>query len=258
MTPSRPAPSFQRGIPDLEFIKRHVPITNVARALDMCVIGNRAHCWRPHSHQHGDRTPSVWFSRRSNKGKCFVCDHFTWSNVDLVQRVIGCSTAHAINWIAARFDVPRIAKRRPTTNRIVAPGRVGCGSQVQDFMRSGLFAALPHATKALLFVLHEFMDWQQLSYRTLMRLSGIGSRATIKVSLENLKHVGLLKVERGYTGRGVCEINAYRLTWDDARLQLLMAERHQATIREIKAEQELREAERAGQRANLGKHQYTC
>lgn len=74
-----PASQPRRGIPDIEFIKRHVPIADVARALDIRVASNTAaHCWRPDAHEHGDRTPSVWFSRRSNKGKCFVCDRFNW------------------------------------------------------------------------------------------------------------------------------------------------------------------------------------
>jgi hypothetical protein len=147
-----PTTSDRRGtIPDLEHIKRHVPIA------------------------------SVWFSQRSNKGKCFVCDRFTWSNIDLVQAVLGLTTAAAVNWIADRFNVPRIGKRRPRRNGVVIPaGRVGCGSSMQELMRSGVFAKLPHATKAVLSVLIEFCDDQtaKLSYRTLQRVTGISSRRT--------------------------------------------------------------------------------
>lgn len=242
-------------IPDLEHIKRHVPIADVARELNIRVVGNSAHCWRPEGHEHGDRTPSVWFSRRSNKGKCFVCDRFTWSNIDLVQAVLGLSTANAVNWIAARFNVPRIAKRRPLRNGVVPAGRVGCGSPVQELMRSGVFAKLPYAAKVLLFVLAEFCDDQtaKLSYRTLQRVSGIASRNTIKDSLDMLEDVGLLKVKRGRGTDRLKAISGYRLTWDDANLQRLMADTHEAISREIKAEQELQGRARVARSVYLGK-----
>jgi hypothetical protein len=253
-----PTPSRNKcgTIPDLDFIKHRVPIVDVARALDIRVVGNSAHCWRPERHEHGDRTPSVWFSRRSNKGKCFVCDRFTWSNIDLVQTVLGLSTAEAINFIAARFNVPRIAKRRPARNRAVVPsGRVGCGSPVQEFMRSGVFAKLSYAAKVLLFVLAEFCDDQtaNLSYRTLQRVTGIGSRRTIKESLDMLEDVGLLKVKRGRGTDRLRAVSGYRLTWGDANLQRLMADTHETIAREIKAETVLQQAARAARGVYLGK-----
>lgn len=51
---SKPAPVPARGIPDLQFIKRHVAIAEVASALEIRVEGKTAaHCWRPENHQHG-------------------------------------------------------------------------------------------------------------------------------------------------------------------------------------------------------------
>jgi len=243
----------KRGIPDLHHIKSHVPIADVARALDIRVASNtRAHCWRPEGHEHGDRTPSVWFSRKSNKGKCCVCDRWMWSNIDLVQTVLSLSTAAAVNWIAERFNVPRIARRRPARNGIVVPaGRVGCGSPLSQLMRSGLFARLSHPTKALLSVFLEFCDddTAELSYRTLQRVSGIGSMTTIKRSQDDLQDIGLLKIKPGHQR----VMNAYRLTWDDANLQRIMAVAHETTSREVKAEMELKAAAReAAARRYLG------
>lgn len=40
--------------PDLHYIKRQIPIAEVARELDLRVIGNTAHCWRPKNHKNGD------------------------------------------------------------------------------------------------------------------------------------------------------------------------------------------------------------
>ena len=246
--------STSRGIPDIQFIKRHVPIADVARALDVCVVGNTAHCWRPDSHQHGDRTPSVWFSKRSNKGKCFVCDRFCWSNIDLVQIILGCGTATAVNWIAQRFNVPRIARRHLAKNSVVIPsGRVGCGSPVQELMRSGVYAEMTHATKSLLFVLLEFSDpTAKLSYRTLQRVTGIGSDATIKASLDTLEHMGLLKINRARDGDGLRANNSYRFSWDDVGLRRLMTDTHEASTREIKAQIEFRQAARRARAAYLG------
>lgn len=245
-------------IPDIEHIRRHVPIADVARALDIRVASNtRAHCWRPESHEHGDRTPSVWFSKRSNKGKCCVCDRWMWSNIDLVQTVLGLNTADAVNWIAEHFHVPRIAKRRPRKpgNGIVVPsGRVGAGPPVQELMRSGVFAKLPYAAKALLFVLVEFCDddTAKLSYRMLQRVTGIGSRRTIKAGLDAIEDIGLLKVKRGRGADRLRAISGYRLTWDDANLQRIMSDTHETTVSEIKAETELREGARAARAVYLG------
>jgi len=52
-----------RGIPDMKYINRKVPIAEVARSLDLRLDGaNKIHCWYPERHQHGDRTASVGFA----------------------------------------------------------------------------------------------------------------------------------------------------------------------------------------------------
>ncbi len=243
-----------RGIPDIRYIKKRVAIADVARALDLRVANDAAaHCWRVGNHQHGDRTPSVWFSRRSNKGKCYVCDRFCWSNVDLVQFIRGGSTAEAINWIAAQFEVPRIAKKH-LTQRDLRLGRVGSGSRLEAIIRSGVWAALAGPVAKLLVVLDEFSDpTGELSYRALQRLTGIGSRTTIKISLDTLEHLGLLKINRSSSSDGLQALNGYRLDWDDPDLRQLMLETHRASRAEIAALIDLRRAERQARSAYLGR-----
>ena len=51
---------------DLEYMRRSVPIQEVAEQLGLRTAGNMIHCWRPENHQHGDRTASVRLQPRRN------------------------------------------------------------------------------------------------------------------------------------------------------------------------------------------------
>jgi len=236
------------GIPSLEFIKKHVPIADVARLLDLRVDSSTAaHCWRIGNHQHGDRTASVWFSKRTNRGQCKVCDRHSWSNIDLTQLVLSCSTAEAIQWIAARFDVPHIQKKHLSKNGQPTLSRVGCGSHFEGLVRSGLWASLSGPEAKLLIVLAEFTGLR-LSYSALQRFTGVG-RARIPPALDHFKRMGLLKVNLGPTKDGLRGCSAYEVAWDDAGFQKLMAETFETTSREIAAEKELRQTERSQRRA---------
>jgi hypothetical protein len=80
---------------DLGYIRRHIPITEIARELDIEIFGSRARCWRPRAHQNGDRTPSVSFYR--NRFKCHCCDERSGSVIDLVVSVVGCDLRGALD-----------------------------------------------------------------------------------------------------------------------------------------------------------------
>jgi hypothetical protein len=171
--------------PDLTFIKKFVPIREIAIELGLEVSGSSARCWRPDNHQNGDRTPSVGFSRK-NIGKCFVCDDHAWSNVDLVTIVRGCTLREAIEWIAARFPVPQIPKGKhlTTTERWESRSRVGTsGFALENLVRSGLWASLTKSEIAALGVLLAYADSAtgiaKISYRGIMRYAGIGSFTTV-------------------------------------------------------------------------------
>lgn len=212
-TPAHTAPTTTptSGVPDLDFIKKSVPITAVATELGLRVSGQMMHCWRHEQHQHGDRTASVGFIKRTNKGKCFACDDLPFSNVDLVMNVLGCSTIQAIQWIAARFPVPTIPKGRHLKHReqLQPFSRVGLGGRVENLVRSGLWAALSHSEKAILAVFCELADPNthnlRISYRGLMRFAGVRSCATVAGATKHFERICLLRVERGSTGMG-CEL----------------------------------------------------
>ena len=44
----------------MRFINREVPITDVAKKLDLRLDGaSKIHCWHPDRHHNGDRTASI-------------------------------------------------------------------------------------------------------------------------------------------------------------------------------------------------------
>ena len=104
----------RRGIPDMRFINRKLPITDVARGLDLRLDGARKiHCWHPERHQNGDRTASVGIRTTNNTVKCFGCDSKPMGPIDLVMDVHAInSPADAAIWIAERFSVPSIPARK--------------------------------------------------------------------------------------------------------------------------------------------------
>jgi hypothetical protein len=236
----------QDGIPDLQWIKKHVPISAVARLLGVRVENDRAaHCWRS-GHQNGDRTASMWFSKRSNRGQCKVCDRHTFSNVDLVQMLQEIdgrpmTTAEAIQWIAGYFPVPNIKKKH--LGKKDQPFRVGCGSRLEGLIRSGLWGQLSHPEGKILMVLTEF-EGQALSYRAIQRYAGV-STALISPALQHFSRMGLLKVIAGTAKKGVLpDSSKYTVTWDSEQFEKLLHETFQTTKGEADAEKELRDLAR--------------
>src|SRR5437016_2006553 len=114
--------------PDISWMKKHVPILDVARALGLRIHRGKAQCWRVENHRHGDVDPSLSFHEKRNRCRCFVCDmKGGHSNVDLVMGALGCELGAAVQWIAERFTVPSVKVGRPAGSSLVsaAPYRVG-------------------------------------------------------------------------------------------------------------------------------------
>jgi hypothetical protein len=84
--------------PDISWIKKNVPVLEVANALGMLIRHHRAQCWRAENHSHGDADPSLHFYERGNRVRCFVCDQRGGhSNVDLVMGVLGIGVGEALS-----------------------------------------------------------------------------------------------------------------------------------------------------------------
>lgn len=223
-----------RVLPDLNFMRREIPISDVAALLGIRTAGrSAAHCWRVGQHQNGDRTASISFFR--NRAKCHVCDARGLSVVDLVMLYHGCTLADAVAWITARFDVPMVAKdakvRRPERWQ---PSRVGVAQfPLESLVRAGVWAWLGDGARAILVALACFADpttrEATISTRGLGRYSGKMSRSTITTVIRRLENIGLLKVSRAREG-AICKVSTYTLTLDSDRFQRLLGEVHERLV----------------------------
>jgi hypothetical protein len=191
---------------------------------------------------------------------CFICDDRAYSAIDLVQKVLGLDTRSAINWIAARFEVPSIPKGRhlPKADPFRSVSRVGLGGSLEQIIRSGLWAHLTPSERTILPVLCELRDSTkdafEMSYRGIRRYSGIGSDTTVRAALHHFEQMHLLKIHREREAGGLLRAcNSYELTLDDPRLLELMAEYYQCEQEEIEAERQSREEQRNIRRHILAK-----
>jgi hypothetical protein len=247
------APS--RGIPDMRFINRELPIANVARALDLRLDGaNKIHCWHPDRHQHGDRTASVGIRHSNNTVKCFGCDSRPMGPINLVMDVLGIASADAALWIAGRFDVPRIPARKRLIGSDLRRDRVGHERGLGLLIRSGLWAGLSVPARALAPVLLEFGEKRsaladamhvQMAYRTIVRFSGVQSHNAVRKALVELSEVGFLVLQSGKPPRTIDRQPAtYIVTPNSDQLWELAQAVARQTREEIAAEVELRRRQR--------------
>lgn len=233
-------------LPDMTFIRREVPIVDVAKELGIRIAGRSvAHCWRVGTHQNGDRTPSMSFSR--NRAKCHVCDAGSMSVIDLViqHEEFEPSTAlrQATDWICARWPIPTITKN----TKLSRPERwstspVGLSSfPLERFVRSGVWAKLGDGARSILPVLFCFTERDEacISYGALRRYSGILSDATIARALRQLKQIGVLeslpKASNNFRDAG-----RYHFTLDSSKFQAMLASIHDQLRIERDGERELR------------------
>jgi hypothetical protein len=189
--------------PSLTFIKKFVPVREIAAELGLEVSGKAARCWRPDKHKNGDRTPSVSFNTRRNIGRCFVCDARAWSGIDLVMMVRGVSTRQAAEWIAARFPVPQIPRHKHVKQREHwdSSSRVGVsGFSLEEILRTGFWASLSCSEARILVVFCTFCAPSSsdtpISYRGIMRFAGVRSQTTVSRVLKRFAGMGLLDIHR--------------------------------------------------------------
>jgi hypothetical protein len=181
------------GVPDFKHIRERVPIREVASDLGLTISGNTIHCWRPENHQNGDRTPSVGLHVRKNTAKCFVCDSRSLSTIDLVMSVRKVELRAAVRWIAACHPIPNIPKGKHLESKQRWPERyrVGVGASRLDYLvRMGLWASLSPAQRSIVQVLDTFSEGDSvtISYRGLMRYSGIRSQSTISSAIKRFQN----------------------------------------------------------------------
>jgi hypothetical protein len=211
--------------PDISWMKKHVPILRLARALGLTIRRRKAKCWRVEKHRHGDVDPSLSFFEKRNRCRCFVCDmRGGHSNVDLVMGVLGCDLASAVQWIAERFTVPNIKVGRPSGNTMASPTpyRVGVhGSEWEVIVRSGMWGAMTAAERSILVTLDYLKDSEtgltRLSYRGIMRYSGVKKTAYVSRAIKELSRMGALQFSRGQRIGVTRECSTYGVTLDNPK-----------------------------------------
>lgn len=236
--------SSRAGVPDFQWIRRNVPIVEVAQRLELYVQGTMARCWRPDQHQHADRTPSVGLHPRRNVAKCFVCDIKPLSPIDLAMSVLGAELAPAVAWITQRWAVPTIAKGKHLnpTQRWAERFRAGMESRLHTLVRSGIWALLTPAETSIFGALDTFTDGDQvtISYGGLMRYAGIGSRATVSAALRTFERLHMLSREPRTERYGLRAAGSYFWTFDSPEFEQVRDEIAGRQREEIALERQLR------------------
>ena len=237
--------------PDFEYIRTRISIVAVARELGLTVSGYRARCWRTENHRNGDANPSLSFQKKTNRGMCFVCDQHTWSTIDLVMLYKECERREAVSWLAERFPVPSLPPGTQIKKREAWFPRFHSGvdeNVVTMLVRSGIWSELTHAERSILPPLVTFVDRDtgitEISYRGLMRYSGVGSQATIAAAIRRFERMRLLRVGRKPGELLFRRVNRYTLTVEDPDFQALVTKVFQQQREEIELEKQLRAEEK--------------
>jgi hypothetical protein len=245
--------------PDLDYIRRSISVHEIAQRLGLRVRSHStAHCWRADAHQNGDRSPSLYFTRK-NRWRCAVCDARTKSNLDLVQAVLGCDLRRAVEWIKAAGwyvpDVPRgrHAKRRdPNAPRF----RVNVtGLPFETLVRSGVFGSLNKPAQILVPVILTFTDpdtgWAVISQRALRRYAGLSFRG-VNDGVRELRGIGLLEIDRSWPAvAAIPSSNRYRLNFEAPSFLELQDSTYQKHRAKVDFERECQRQRRAALKNSL-------
>ena len=119
--------------------------------------------------------------------------------------VLGITSGEAIRWIAERFDIPRIPKGKHLKEPHRKVFQHGLEGPLELLVQSGIWPRLSPATRSVAVVLLCLADIQPpdrqswripISYRALMRYSGLGSFGSVSKAIRELESFGWLTVKR--------------------------------------------------------------
>ena len=160
--------------------------------------------------------------------------------------------ALAVRWIAERFSVPNIKVGRPAGKALASsvPYRVGVhGSEWEVIVRSGLWGAMTAADRSILVVLDYFKDSEtgltRLSYRAIMRYSGVGKTGNVSGAIKELARMHALQVLPGSRVGVTRECSTYRVTLTDPKFLEICNETYASARKEIAEEREYRASQKA-------------
>jgi hypothetical protein len=255
--------STNRGIPDLRWINRNVPIAEVARALALRVDGTgKIHCWHPERHKNGDRTASVGIRHKNNTVKCFGCDSKPMGPVNLVIDVLDLSgPADAAIWIAEHFSVPYIPKGKHLKRPARPPVRAGFEGDIGILVFSGLWADFCAPTRCIVPALLSLAPWESgkstavisISYEGISRYSGVASPNAIANAIRELEEIGWLTRMKASkcTTDPLRAVGVYLLTPQADSVVELAAARWTQTQEAIEGEREIRRRQRTERQTAL-------
>jgi hypothetical protein len=252
------------GVPDLKWVNRHLPMQDVAVKLDLR-FGDTGliHCWKPEKHKNGDRTASVSIHKKFNTAKCFGCDSKPQSVIDVVIEARSECLNEAVAWLDANFTIPRIAKRKHLDSEpLRRPNRVGYEDPIGLLVRTGIWGTISTSAQRIAPVLLAFAEPDesrrdhftlQISYRALMRYSGVHSNNAVSAALNELAAIEWARrvVAKPKPGALLRKTGAYVLTpYSDALIEIgnTLSLSNRETI---SAERELRRVRRNQRTAEL-------
>ena len=216
--------SQRRGIPDLRWVNRHLPMRGVCSALELRLgPSGMIHCWHSERHKAGDRTPSVGICKSTNRLRCFGCGSKNLSVIDVVMDVQSTTVAGAVRWLQEHFELKYIPKGQHLKDKhAIRQYEVGHEKPIELLIKSGIWATLAPATQRIAQVLLCFAKpgerpdtfEVQLSYRAIQRYSGVRSFTTISDAIHQLADLEWLKkLPQANIGTNVVrKVNTYVLT----------------------------------------------
>jgi hypothetical protein len=120
-------------------------------------------------------------------------------------------------------------------------------------IRSGIWSELTHAERSILPALLTFANRDtgiaEISYRGLMRYSGVGSPATVAAAIRHFEKMRLLQVARKPGELLFRGVNQYTLTVENPEFQAMVTKVFQQQREEIELEKQFRAEEKMAKKA---------
>jgi hypothetical protein len=237
---SEPQKVAEFVVPDADYIRRDVPMSEVAEKLGLDVRDRWVRC-------HNDRSHWARIWLRKNMIKCFRCASRPMTTIDLVMNMLEMDVRQAINWIAERFDV-HMRRKRITRNLwgitrhlytdyppLKRPRRLELSIDV--LRRAPLWGELTPTARRLAAFLIEAVPRDSLvlsvTYRELQRSLQTANRGTLKRAFAQLCEIGLIETQREASENEGFVFYAsktlVRLTWGSESFQSSLAPGASAT-----------------------------
>jgi len=191
-------PPYGDALPDFKYINQ-IPIVELARKIGMEFgdSGNMV-CW--HAERHKDREPAfLTVLTKLNRIRCHACGSASMSVIDMLVDIGNFdSQLTAAQCFASELNAPKIPKGSHLKNPDALAVPPALKEPLALLIRSGVWANLSVPVQRLIPVLLEFTEWEEeclegtlrLSYRAMMRYSGIGTFTSINPALAELEGIG--------------------------------------------------------------------